>query len=82
MKPAAWDKDLGAERDLRPGDLAILCRKNDRAAAIAEALGRRGIAASLAGAGLLSTPEACLALACLRRLADSPTTLPPPKLSP
>lgn len=63
-------KGENRERPLRAADVAILCRKNKRAAAIAEALGQRGIPTNLGGPGLLSTPEACLALACLRRMAD------------
>jgi ATP-dependent helicase/nuclease subunit A len=70
-----YDKDEQCERDLRLSDIAILCRKNARAAAIAEALGARGIPASLAGNGLLSTAEVLYALACLRRLFDPRDTL-------
>lgn len=63
------------ERVLEPGDVAILCRKNKQAKEIAEALAARGIAASLAGSGLMATPEVCFALACLRRLYDRTDTL-------
>jgi ATP-dependent helicase/nuclease subunit A len=70
-----YDKNERRERDLCLSDVAILCRKNDRAAAVAEALGARGIPASLAGSGLLSTPEVLYALACLRRLFDPRDTL-------
>jgi ATP-dependent exoDNAse (exonuclease V) beta subunit len=63
------------ERELEPGDIAILSRKNTRAKGIAEALAERGIAASLSGNGLMATPEVCFALACLRRLYDRTDTL-------
>jgi ATP-dependent exoDNAse (exonuclease V) beta subunit len=65
-------------RELRPvelRDVAILCRTNDAAARVAEALTQRGLAVALSQSGLLATPEARLALACLRRLADSSDTL-------
>jgi ATP-dependent exoDNAse (exonuclease V) beta subunit len=67
-----------ASRQLRPlqlRDIAILCRTNQGATTVAEALQARGFPVTLGTSGLLSTPEACLALACLRRLTDKADTL-------
>jgi ATP-dependent helicase/nuclease subunit A len=58
-------------RPVRWGDIAILCATNKRASAIAAGLISVGIPAARETAGLLSTPEAVLALACLRWLNDS-----------
>lgn len=51
---------------LRPCDVAVLCRTNDECKKMADALAAHGVRASVARAGLLKTPEACLTLACLR----------------
>ena len=56
-------------------DIAVLCRTNQAAATIAEKLTQRGYAVTLSQDGLLATPEARLALACLRRLADPTDSL-------
>lgn len=64
------DPQTKMKRALRAGDIGILTRTNDHGEAVVLALAQRGLAASLAGSGLLGTPEALLALACLRRLAD------------
>jgi ATP-dependent exoDNAse (exonuclease V) beta subunit len=64
------DKHSHELRPLRARDVAVLCRKNDVAAEIAGCLVTRGIAVTRKTPGLLATPEACLALACLRRLLD------------
>ena len=58
------------ERVLQAGDIGLLTRTNDHGKEFVQALAQRGIAASLSGSGLLDTPEALLALACLRCLAD------------
>ena len=42
---------------------------------VAEALQVRGLPVTLGTSGLLSTPEARLAMACLRRMADPDDTL-------
>ncbi len=65
------DPATRAVRAVRPGDVAILCRTNDRCADVAAALERAGIRAALARAGLLRTPEAVLALAALKLLVDA-----------
>ena len=53
----------------------MLCRTNDDAARIAEELMREGYTVSLAKSGLLQTPEALFAMACLKRLLDPSDTL-------
>ncbi len=62
-------------RRLELRDVAILCRSQDAAAEAAEALVQRGFPVTRAEIGLLTTPEARLAIACLRRLADPFDTL-------
>lgn len=53
----------------------MLCRINLAAAALDAKLTERGYAVTLSQAGLMATPEAWLALACLRRLADPTDSL-------
>ncbi len=55
---------------LRRGHVAVLARSNDHCAAIADALGRRGLPATVALGGLLATPEALLVRAGLALFAD------------
>ena len=62
-------------RPIEPRDLAVLCRTNNAAAAMADVLTQRGLSVTLSQGGLLQTPEARLAVACLRRLADPSDTL-------
>lgn len=62
-------------RALRHGDIAVLCRTNDHATDIANQIQAIGIPASRRTSGLLSTPEAGLALACLHWLADNQDSL-------
>jgi ATP-dependent exoDNAse (exonuclease V) beta subunit len=69
------DKKEGTIRGVRFGDIAILSRSNDGVTAIARTLRAQGIPAAIAQPGLLSTPEATLALACLRRMNDSGDTI-------
>ena len=69
------DKWSNQPRALRPGDIAILSRTNDKAAAYASALTERGIPVTLEQSGLLKTPEVHLALACLRYLVDQDDSL-------
>jgi len=67
---------LLAERDdLRPGEIAVLCRRNDECGRIATCLGRLGINASVGHGTLLQTAECRLAMAALRFLADDNDTL-------
>ncbi len=69
------DKEADRIRAVRFGDIAILSRSNDGVNAIASALRARGIPAAIAQPGLLRTPEATLALACLRRMNDPGDTI-------
>lgn len=71
-------QDAKSKKHLRPAkprDVAVLCRTNQAAARLAEKLVRKGRAVALSQAGLMATPEARLALACLRRLADPTDSL-------
>ena len=66
------------EKRLRPvtlGDIAILRRSNKSVTATALGLRAAGVPAMTAQPGLLATPEAVLAMACLRRLNDPRDTL-------
>lgn len=69
------DRQEGGGRTIRPGDVAVLCRRNDACRRIAAALERLGIRAAVARQGLLDTPEAVLALAGLHRVLDRFDTL-------
>ena len=69
------DRDSGRLRPLKLRDIAVLCRTNDTVGAVAEALTGRGFPLTVGTSGLLSTPEARLAMACLRRVADPGDTL-------
>lgn len=64
------DKDLGHSRPLKPADIAILCRANDRAEGIAQALISSGLKVAITTDGLLETPECILAIAAIRYLLD------------
>jgi len=70
-----YDKHAQSLRPVRFGDIAILSRSHDGVDALAAALSAQGIPVATAQAGLLATPEATLALACLRRLNDPTDTL-------
>lgn len=70
--PGKADNDL---RTLHASDIAILSRSHDGVSKIALALRQAGIPAATAQPGLLTTPEATLALACLRRLNDTGDTV-------
>jgi len=62
-------------RSVRFSDIAVFARSHLHIAPLAEAFTALGIPVDLERPGLLSTPEACLTLACLRRLADPSDTL-------
>ncbi len=64
------DKKSQTLRPLKFNDVAILSRTNDKATEYAQALTDFGFPVALGQPGLLSTPEAILALACMRYLAD------------
>jgi ATP-dependent exoDNAse (exonuclease V) beta subunit len=69
------DKNSKQPRALRYGDIAILTRMNDKVTEIVSALAQANIPATTSQAGLLETPEAVLALACLRRVNNPFDTL-------
>jgi ATP-dependent exoDNAse (exonuclease V) beta subunit len=69
------DKESRELRQAGYGDIAILCRTNDRLKSISAALAAAGIPVAFRRPELLKTPEGALSLACLRRLADPRDTL-------
>ena len=69
------DKPAKLTRPVRYGDIAILSRKNEGVIAISAELRRQGVPSAIAQAGLMQTPEAILAIACLRRLNDPADTI-------
>ena len=69
------DPDTMQPRAVSWGDIAVLARTNDHVANIARTLKNQGIPVKISLAGLLATPEAVLARACLRRINDSYDTL-------
>ena len=70
-----WDKEMEGTRPIQWRDIAVLCRSNKEAGALAAACAQQGVPTGFARAGLLETPEVTLALACLRRLADPEDSL-------
>jgi ATP-dependent exoDNAse (exonuclease V) beta subunit len=70
-----YDKPAKRLRPVTLGDIAILRRSNKSVTATALGLRAAGVPAMTAQPGLLATPEAVLALACLRRLNDPGDTL-------
>ena len=70
-----YDKSAEQFRPLTYGDIAILRRSNDSVTKTAIGLRGVGVAAMTEQPGLLATPEAILALACLRRLNDVRDTI-------
>ena len=69
------DTEMGTERAIRGSDVAVLCRTNAHAEAVADELAVSGVRVSIARPGLLETPEAVLAMAALRYLVDPGDTL-------
>ena len=69
------DSVTGQSRAVTYSDIAILARMNDSVLDMAKALTQSGIPTETAQPGLLAKPEAVLAIACLRRLADESDTL-------
>lgn len=59
------DNREGRSRPVSPGDIGVLVRRRNNAVAIADQLRNRGFEVSMMGSGLLGTPEAVLAMACL-----------------
>jgi ATP-dependent exoDNAse (exonuclease V) beta subunit len=69
------DPTTGDLRSIRYEDIVVLARTNDHVHDVADALASAGIPVQMERGGLLKTPEACLALACLRRMTDPRDTL-------
>lgn len=70
-----YDKNLDEYHSAQLHDIAVLCRTNDDSARVADELMKQGYTVSLAKSGLLQTPEALFAIACLKRLLDPSDTL-------
>lgn len=62
-------------RRVRLSDIAILSGQNKNVSEIASSLRAAGVPSATAQPGLLATPEAVLAMACLRRLNDPSDTV-------
>ncbi len=58
------------EKEVKAGEIAILCRSNNECKTISASLKAAGIRASIAQGDLLATQECTLALAALRYMAD------------
>ena len=69
------DPATGKPRPAHYGDIAVLSKTNANVQSVAEALRFGSVPWATQQSGLLSTPEAVLALACLRRLNDPRDTL-------
>ncbi len=69
------DPFTGELRAIRPSDVAILCRSNDECQRLADVLSSEGIRATVGKGGLLSTPEATIAMSAFRYLVDDGDTL-------
>lgn len=69
------DPATGSPRPAHYGDIAVLSKTNAGVQAVAEALRFGSVPWATQQSGLLATPEALLALACLRRLNDPRDTL-------
>lgn len=77
-EPSAWPivpKGSDEPRDVRGGDIAILCRTGEACMEVALSLEAAGIEVALGRAGLLESAECALALANLRWLADPSDSL-------
>lgn len=70
-----FDKQRKSIRPVCYGDIAILARSNPGVLAVASGLRTLGIPSATSQPGLLATPEAILALACMRRLNDASDTI-------
>ncbi|KQB56778.1 MULTISPECIES: exodeoxyribonuclease V subunit beta [Acidovorax] len=74
-KAQIYDKDTKLMREVKPADIAVLCRTNSALKDVVGALSRWSIPVAAERPGLMSTPEAQLVLACLRRLHDRSDTV-------
>ena len=77
VKSRKWvsDPETGETRAATFSDIAVLAATNGHVEAIAKALRQRLVPMKMTLAGLLETPEVCLARACLRRLNDPADTI-------
>lgn len=62
-------------RPMKHKDIAVLCRTNGHATSLTKQIQALGLPVARRTSGLLSTPEAGLALACLRWLGDNQDSL-------
>lgn len=69
------DRESEEARDLRAGDVSILCRSNDECVKLSEELKVLGIASSVVGGKLLGLPEITLAIAAFRFLVNPRDTV-------
>jgi len=59
-----------ADRKVKAGDIAVLCKSNNECEAVSASLNAAGVRASIAQGDLLATHECTLALAALRYMTD------------
>ncbi|MBX3620637.1 MAG: UvrD-helicase domain-containing protein [Rhizobacter sp.] len=69
------ERETEVWRAAEPGDIAVLCRYNYHIPLVAGALHEWGLPCVSTRPGLLSTPEAMLVVACLRRMQDPGDTV-------
>jgi ATP-dependent helicase/nuclease subunit A len=69
------DKTTRDARQLKAGDMAILCRSNDECVKVATALSKLGISATVGEGGLMATAEVVFAVAAMRYLVDPKDSL-------
>lgn len=74
-KARVRDRATGEPRALEPGDVAVLCFRNDQCSGLARELEARGVRAVVGRPGLASTLEAQLAVAALRLWIDPADSL-------
>lgn len=70
-KPKVVDKDTKLLRDLRYGDIAILCRENKECASYAKSLAKRGIPVSFVNDDISQQIEVHLVVSLLQLMVDS-----------
>lgn len=68
--PVIHCKETGVYRELRSGDVGILCRTNKSCLEFSKVLPEYGLKASIAKAGLMDTREVRLITSCLYHLMD------------
>lgn len=70
-KPYVQIKNKNEFRSIEPGDIAILCRRNDECKAFAKALIRKGIPVSFVNVEILQQTEVQLVITLLKFMIDS-----------